>query len=206
MENQRMATSARQQAIRRLTPEDWIHAGIEGLLKHGVKGLRIACLAHELGVTPGSFYWHFRDRDQFRDQLLEFWIKQMIARVAAVVEQTGEGTEPIRALPDILVARGLPDYDTAMRKWALTDPVVAAAVAKADKMRLRRLTGFLEKAGFRKDHAALRAQTLYWVYLGSAGSDPALRSRTFKELIKTYLAEDSLRAGQAKSTSGNSSN
>jgi AcrR family transcriptional regulator len=194
-----MATSSKKRVIRRRTPEDWIRAGIEGLLKHGVKGVRIASLARELGVTPGSFYWHFRDRDRFRDQVLEFWIKQMVARVAAVVAQAGEGTEPIRALPGILAERGLADYDAAMRTWALEDPVVAVAVAKADTLRVRRMTGFLENAGFSKDGAALRAQTLFFVFLGSAGSDPKLRSRAFSGLVKIYLAEESVRGRQSKS-------
>ena len=173
---------------RRLTPEDWILAAIEGLLKNGAQGVRIAYLARELGVTPGSFYWHFLDRDQFRDQVVQHWMKQMIARAASAAENAGKGPERIRALPDILVEAGLPDYDTAMRAWALAEPVVARAVVQADELRLRRLAGMLEEAGFSREDAELFAQTLLWTFLGSVGSDPELRLRAFKELIEALLA------------------
>ena len=173
--------------MRRLTPEDWIRAAIEGLLKRGAQGVRIASLARELGVTPGSFYWHFRDRDAFRDEVLQYWVKQMIARAASAAGHVGSGVEQLRALPDILMDRRLPDYDTAMRTWALSESVVAAAVAKADELRMRRLTGMLNEAGFSREDAALRAQILFWTFLGSVGSDLELRHHAFRELIEALL-------------------
>ena len=143
-----MATRSKSRGIRQLAPDDWIHAAIEGLLKHGVPGIRITRLARDLGVTPGSFYWHFVDRDEFRDRILEYWMNQMLVRAASAAGQEGKGARQLRALPDILVDRELPDYDAAIRTWAITDPVVAAGVAKADALRIRRLTGMFEGAGF----------------------------------------------------------
>ena len=86
-----MATRSKRRGIRQLAPNDWIHAAMEGLLKQGPRGVRITRLARELGVTPGSFYWHFRDRDEFRDRILEYWMSQMIARAASVAVGTGRG-------------------------------------------------------------------------------------------------------------------
>jgi AcrR family transcriptional regulator len=157
-------------------------------LKHGAPGVRITRLARELGVSPGSFYWHFRDRNEFRDRILEFWMDQMISRAVYAAGQAGNGARQLQALPDILVDRELPDYDAAMRTWALTDPVVAAGVAKADALRIRRLTGMFEEAGFTQEIAATRAQTVIWIFLGSVGHDPHLRLRAFKELIEVFLS------------------
>jgi hypothetical protein len=75
-----------------------------------------------------------------------------------------------------------------MRTWALMDPVVAAGVTKADALRIRRLTRMFEEAGFSQKVAALRAQTVFWIFLGSVGHDPQLRLRAFKELIEVFLA------------------
>jgi hypothetical protein len=75
-----------------------------------------------------------------------------------------------------------------MRTWALMDPVVAAGVTKADALRIRRLTRMFEEAGFSQEIAAVRAQTVFWIFLGSVGHDPQLRLRAFKELIEVFLA------------------
>jgi AcrR family transcriptional regulator len=187
-EDPRMATGSQKKMSRRLKPEDWIRAAIEGLLKRGVKGLRIAHLARELGVTPGSFYWHFQDRDEFRDRILQYWRNEMLSRAMLVVGDAGKGSAKLKTLPDILVQRGLPDYDAAIRTWSLTEPVAAAEIAKVDALRLRWLTNMFEEAGVSSDVAALRAQTVFWVFLGSAGNDPKLRLRAFKELIEVLMA------------------
>jgi AcrR family transcriptional regulator len=187
-EDPRMATGSQKKMNRRLKPEDWIRAAIEGLLKRGVKGLRIAHLARELGVTPGSFYWHFQDRDEFRDRILQYWRNEMLSRAMRVVRDVGKGSAKLRTLPDILIQRGLPDYDAAIRTWSLTEPVAAAEIAKVDALRVRWLTNMFEEAGVSSDVAALRAQTVFWVFLGSAGNDPKLRLRAFKELIEVLLA------------------
>ena len=182
------AASSKKGTTGRLAPEDWIRAAMEGLLKRGAKGLRIAYLARELGVTPGSFYWHFGDRDEFRDRVLQHWMNEMIVRAARVAGRAGKGAAQLRTLPDVLVDRRLPDYDAAMRTWALTEPEVADAVARADAMRIRRVGGMFEEAGFSKKVAAARAQTVLWVFLGSVGNDPKLRLNAFKELVEVFLA------------------
>jgi AcrR family transcriptional regulator len=168
---------------RKLSPEDWIDALIAGLLEEGPKGTRITRLARRLGVTPGSFYWHFRDRDFLRDKALEHWRTRMLRGATAALQLSTRPADRLRALPDFLVDRGLPDLDAAMRAWAIDDGRVAEAVAKADEMRKRMLTELLEGAGVHPEDAALRAQVFFWSFLGSAGVDAELRMRGLKDLI-----------------------
>ena len=54
-----------------LDPERWIDVAIDVLAKEGVTGLRIEVLAKRCGVTKGSFYWHFKDRQALLDAVLE---------------------------------------------------------------------------------------------------------------------------------------
>ena len=55
----------------------WMVAGLEALRKGGVAGVRVERLAADLGITKGSFYWHFRDRGGLLEALLEFWSREM---------------------------------------------------------------------------------------------------------------------------------
>jgi AcrR family transcriptional regulator len=183
-----MVERAKKRARTRLTPEEWIRAAVEGLLKEGgAAGVRIARLARELGVTPGSFYWHFRDRNHFRDQIIRYWMTQMLRRAGTIAERGGKGAAALRALPDVLVSQRLPDLDAAMRSWATVEPAVAKAVARADELRVRRAAEMFRAAGFGEEAAALRGQLLFWNFLGSRGAAPELRLRAFKELIEVLL-------------------
>jgi AcrR family transcriptional regulator len=174
---------------KRLSPGDWIDAAMEVLLSEGHSGLRIKHLARRLGVTPGSFYWHFRDRDQLRDRMLEHWMSQMLRRAAAAAEMTGKGADQLRALPDILMARGLPNVDAAMRRWASQDPIVAEAVAGADGLRSRVVAAMFGAAGFGSDVAEQRAKLLGWAFRGSSGVDDGERSTALRALVEALLRD-----------------
>ena len=49
----------------------WLRAGLEALRKGGVGAVRVERLAEDVGVTKGSFYWHFRDRRDLLDAMLD---------------------------------------------------------------------------------------------------------------------------------------
>ena len=104
---QESVASTKKPQGKRLAPEDWIRAAIEALLAEGTTGLRIASLARRLGVTPGSFYWHFRDRGQFRSRVLRQ--EPLSSRPRTLViragQEIGGGTTH---LPSLLKLRTFP--------------------------------------------------------------------------------------------------
>ena len=185
LHGERVAKAVRERT--RLSDEDWIEVAIEALLDEGPSALRIARLARRLGVTPGSFYWHFRDRDDLRDRVLQHWRDRMLRQAAAAGQMAGKGAEQIRALPRILVARRLPDLDAAMRAWGRQDAVVAAAVAGADELRQRVVAAMFREAGLGDQRARERAKILWWVFRGSSDADESERLRAFRDLTEALL-------------------
>ena len=51
----------------------WIKGAFAILAEHGPAGLRVEVLAKRLDVTKGSFYWHFKDRRDLLDAVLDEW-------------------------------------------------------------------------------------------------------------------------------------
>ena len=49
----------------RLSASDWVDVGFAFLGEEGIQGIKIDRMAERLGVTKGSFYWHFKDLDDF---------------------------------------------------------------------------------------------------------------------------------------------
>ncbi len=56
-----------------LQPNHWIQAGIARLASDGIESVRIELLARDLRVSKGSFYWHFRDREDLLGKILAHW-------------------------------------------------------------------------------------------------------------------------------------
>src|SRR3546814_8458026 len=47
----------------RLSAEDWAQAALDLIAEQGVSAVAVEPLARRLGVTKGSFYWHFPSRE-----------------------------------------------------------------------------------------------------------------------------------------------
>lgn len=160
----------------RLDREAWLTAALEALREGGIEQVRVEPLALRLGVTKGSFYWHFKDREDLLRSLPEFWAQSQTEPVLAHAEATQGG--PLAKMAALLefLAREDPDrYDNAMRAWALYDEEVARQVAAIDARRMAYAVQLFEEAGLSPDDAAFRARLWYFYDVGEhiTGDTPA---------------------------------
>ena len=145
----------------------WVAAGLEALRKGGVAGVRVERLAGEVGLTKGSFYWHFRDRGELLQALLEFWAREMTeAEFERVQAVKGGLAARLRTLAEDVLEKGMGRYDPAVRAWARVDRKVASAVAQVDRRRVKALTVLFEEGGFAPAEARTRARLFYTFLLG----------------------------------------
>ena len=152
---------------RRFTRKDWLEAGIRALAQQGHEGLRVASLAKSLGVTKGSFYWHFDNVGGFHDALLEHWHRHY---VSVAPRDAREGVAPpLKALVGILQDRRLPAIDVAIRRWATVNAKAREAIAHSERYRTLWLIEMMCKQGVERKTAEARAQLVIWAVAGSAG-------------------------------------
>jgi len=59
--------------VKKLTANDWLEAALQVLASDGASAVSVEPLAKKLGVTKGSFYWHFKNRKVLIQNLLEYW-------------------------------------------------------------------------------------------------------------------------------------
>ncbi|WP_168073843.1 TetR/AcrR family transcriptional regulator [Caulobacter sp. SSI4214] len=150
----------------RLTARDWIRGALDILADQGIAGVRVEPLAKHLGVTKGSFYWHFKDRAALIDAMLEGWRKRATLAIIDRLEQSGEGPrQRLNALLNLPLAghrsaRGA-DVELAIRLWGRRDPKAKAALAEVDELRLRYFTQLIEALGHSPEHSRARAVLAY---------------------------------------------
>jgi CubicO group peptidase (beta-lactamase class C family) len=124
----------------RLDRDDWLRAARLALLHRGASGVRVEVLAQELRVTKGSFYWHFRDRDELLEALLQEWERETDVLERAIGDPTERGLDAFFAelrRRTIASERGDASSDVAILAWAATDPSVAHRVNASERERMR---------------------------------------------------------------------
>lgn len=148
-----------------LTKSEWVKHGLKTLAKHGPNGLKVGAMAQALGVSRGSFYWHFEEIADFKAQVLSSWAESTTDDVREAVET--DASEPDRL--HHLMKRVLGDsrrLDRAIRAWASSEPGVAAIVASVDTRRTEIIMEMILAAGVSRPVAERRAAFLYWGLLG----------------------------------------
>ncbi len=156
---------------RTLTRLDWIDAATEILVSKSVDAIHPATLARDLGITIGSFYYHFRDRNDLLASVLRQWHERTTAQ--AMQEYAGMPIEELAyelmALPlHGLTARHAAMVEFAIRGWARRDDMARQAVLEVDQQRLALYADALRKSGFGKAEAENRAFLIYSVQMAQA--------------------------------------
>lgn len=158
-----MAPSARTRTAGRLTKADWLAFGLEALGGGGPGAIRLDDMCARLGVTKGSFYWHFGGREAFLAEVLDAWAARETDAIIDRVEARGGGAvEKLRALYAESAAPAI-DFgpELAVRQWARHDATAAAAVRRVDARRMAYTERLYRAAGFPEAEAQVRSDLLY---------------------------------------------
>ena len=149
----------RKKIAQRLSREDWLENALTVLSRIGLAGLRIQGLSAALGVSRGSFYWHFEDRDDFVRSLLEYWYEEYTAGAPATAERDG-GSPEERLLRIMLLVhdQDLTRHDLTVRSLATLDSQFSRTVRKADRFRLDYIESLFVEMGFTDDQLQIRAR------------------------------------------------
>lgn len=173
-----------------LTRDDWLAAAMEMLRTQGVGGVRILPLARSLGVSRGSFYWHFRDRRDLLVAMLGWWDRKMTDTVIRFLEHLkGSGRQRILALAEMVLRKNRTNYDMAIRSWAEGDRAAAAVLKRVMRKRLDYVSKLFREAGFSAAEATARGHLLA-IYLMSegtihAGESERNRLRLLRRQVRT---------------------
>ena len=150
----------------------WVEAGFTELARAGVEGVRVEVLAKNLGVTKGGFYRRFADRAALLEAMLVHWRE---GRSASIAQQTSlDGQEPrerLRAVIQLYSERVNPEgmaIELAIRQWARSDEIAAAAVSRVDAARLKVVGDLYRATGLGPDEADAEAFLFYCFIFGQS--------------------------------------
>lgn len=167
-----------------LSADDWIKQGLKALGKNGFTALKADPLAKAMGVSRGSFYWHFADLAAFHAAVLKRWREIAAEQIIADVEAASD--EPLKTLLRRSFGARL-DLERAVRNWAAFDATAQGAVRAIDRRRLDYIEELLQKRGLATATAQARAQILYWTFLGYTLSGPPVPAARLQSILDELL-------------------
>ncbi|MEM9844176.1 MAG: TetR/AcrR family transcriptional regulator [Pseudomonadota bacterium] len=159
----------------RLNRDDWIAAALTLLVESGIDAVQITVLARNLGVTRGSFYWHFDSRDALLNALIAHWKSlntNVMVDTVAGAESLDDG---ILALFSVWLdhKRFDPRIDQAIRNWSRHDAGLREVVQEEDTARVRAISTFFARFGYDATEAFIRARVIYFTQMSYYALDIA---------------------------------
>ncbi|MBS0381249.1 MAG: TetR/AcrR family transcriptional regulator [Proteobacteria bacterium] len=151
----------------RLSATDWEHGALAMIAEEGVAGLAIEALARRLGVTKGSFYWHFKNREALLDAALDRWEADDTRALESHIGAAGD--DPRARLGALFrwVSSEIQSHRIyAALLQALDHPQVKPMMARVSRRRMDLLEVAFRRAGLASEHASHRARLTYAAYVG----------------------------------------
>jgi len=169
-----MASSAPSRSTT-LHSSDWVSAAFSRFSDQGIESVRVEVLARDLGVSKGSFYWHFRDRGELLEEMLAHWEREELEWIDAE-----DDAGPASRWARILAKTAAPERirsEVALREWARRDSRVAARVAAIERRKTALIARVLGDVGFAPSAADAWSEIVFMLCLGWL--DRATRDRAF---------------------------
>lgn len=177
----------------RLSADDWAQAALEQIAEQGVAAVAVEPLARRLGVTKGSFYWHFPSREALLVAALERWEQVEQEEVFGQLEAIQDPAQRLRSLFTLVAheARSHIVYSELLK--ALDHPVVKPVIERVSARRLEYLTASFRQAGLNRADAQHRARLAYAAYVGFLQlnlqlQQPRLQHEEFEAYVEHMMA------------------
>ncbi len=150
----------------RLDAAAWIEAALDSLADGGLKAIAVEPLARRLGVTKGSFYWHFDNRRALLEAALDRWEGRYTERA---VHRFGTIADPRQRL--IFAFGEATRLDRGDRvHLALSahadDPLIGPYIQRGTRRRISYLQDCYREMGLDSEEARHRSVLTYTAYLG----------------------------------------
>lgn len=175
----------------RLSAADWEQAALAVLADSGVAAVAVEPLARRLGVTKGSFYWHFTSREALIHAALQRWERgdeqEILARVATLADPRDRLRELVRE-----VSHKRPSHAVfAALLKAVDQPLIGPLVERVSQRRIEFMTAAFRQADFDAVAAANRARLAYSAYVGfiqlAQIGQPRMSHDEFEAYIRDFI-------------------
>ena len=155
---------SKSKTLKRVSKKQWLKKALYTLGKNGIGEVKITGLAKALGTSRSGFYWHFSNRQDLRNHILDFWANEYTGVISnnPVIKKM-EAKKRLLFIIETIRDKNLAKYDLAIFAWAKKDPVARKAVKKVVKMRLDYIRDIFAELGFEGDDLEMRTR-LFVVY------------------------------------------
>jgi AcrR family transcriptional regulator len=169
---------------KRASRADWFEVALRVLAEQGIQAVKVDRLARELGIARSGFYWHFKDRQDLRNQLLDYWAHEYTEILSENQElRSLDPRARLTRVAELVLEHDLSGYDHSLRSWANIDAEVALRFQRVLAVRLEFIRAAFAELGFEGQELEMRTR----VFVGYELAEPAFHGRMSKKKLRALI-------------------
>jgi len=147
--------------------EDWIKLGYRLFAEEGISGIIVEKMAKKLKVNKSSFYWHFKTKKDFIEQLIMFWINNETERIINLTDSEKPGLQKFKKLIALIYKQDLfLDFTFYLKRYARNEKKIQKIIDKIDNQRIAYADKLLQEIGHSKQDAKIKSMLLHKHFVG----------------------------------------
>jgi len=146
---------------------EWLKLGVETFSVSGWEGFNVEQFASKLNCNKSSFYWHFKSKDVFLKETIEYWFDHSVKPISTTISKI---TDPhqrfLKFLTSSFQDKSRKDFMFFLRRLSSKDSDLIILVDKMTRTRLEFTTSMIMDLGYSNKDARIKAEILFNFYLG----------------------------------------
>ncbi len=181
-----------------LSASDWENEALRVIAEKGIAAVAVEPLARRMGITKGSFYWHFSSRESLLEQSLVSWEKHDARNLSLSLGELSCPRDRLISFFRHVSREGLTHQVYSALTASADHPQVKPVLDRVASRRMAHIGQAFRELGMDDAEAGHHARLTYSVYLGflqlqRQSQAPALSSQQFEayldHVIETLIPE-----------------
>ena len=167
-----------------VTKQEWIEEGFKQFSKHGEHALIVEKMANKLKVNKSSFYWYFKTKQVFINEIVSYWV---FKETEQIINSADKFENPKEKWNEFLIIafRNDPylEFIFYLKRYATKHASIQKIIDEIDSRRLDFTSKLLQELGYLEKESIIKA-SLFYKYL--IGYHEMIR---YKEQKENYIEE-----------------
>jgi len=148
------------------TKEEWISLGYEIFSEEGEPGIIVEKMAKKLKVNKSSFYWHFKTRKDFINELTRFWVTNATEQIIQLTNSKKTARQRVKTLVSLIYKQD-PYFDFIffLKRYAQKDKEIQKVIDSIENKRIDYAKNLLLELGYSKQESRIKSAILYKHFL-----------------------------------------
>lgn len=145
----------------------WLKLGIERFSTQGIQGINIEQIAKKLDCNKSSFYWHFKTKEAFLNEIIQYWFDNSTTPVYLKISEDLNPNERFDKFITLSFKdKSRKDLMFYLRKSSTSNTKLKELLDKLTNTRLTYVSSLIKDLGYTQNEAKIKAEILLNFYIG----------------------------------------